>query len=533
MASYDPVARVWKGCHDPPLFNPEASVGQILYHLLALNPSKVLQIDADSGATMTQGEMRLRAIRLAQNLTALGYRKGEVVTLASGNSENLAPIVLGLLFVGMPFNGIPPNYEFEDAVRMFKMSKPTLVICQESNYELIKKAVGLTVGVNTKVYVLDTVMNNVLNTNELLAETGVETLFRPPYLGNSHEQIAFIATSSGSTGESKAVAYSHAQVLIMFAGYRTAPDEVYILGFTYINWISGLNEHLKPMVIGIPRVFTRKPINAEIFYELMDRYPIGYFFTTPPQAACVLNDPRTKTTGWSKMKSWMVGGEFVSEKLRDSIDALLPNGRSYNIFGMSEISNIANDYLKRKPLSNGILMNHKSAKIVDSEGNSLGVGEIGELVLKLSVPMLGFYNNEDANQKTFEKDGWMHTGDLAYFDNEGYLFVVDRIKEIIKYNFHVYPGELENIISQIPSVKQVAVIGLPDPEGGQDLITAVVTKSSGSSLSENDILQTVHSQVPDHKRLRGGVRFLSEMPLTASGKIFKKALKERFSAAER
>lgn len=178
LPAFDPTTKVWSGIHRPPLLNPEASLGQVILHTLSLNPSKEIQIDADTGRSMTNGELQLRAIRVVQNLKELGFCKGDMVTMACANSENVAPLAVGLLINGMPFNTLSPSYGVDDMVHMMKITQPKLVFCDANNYETIKQAVALAVKDKPLVYVFESGETDcVYRVEDLLKVTGREHFF--------------------------------------------------------------------------------------------------------------------------------------------------------------------------------------------------------------------------------------------------------------------------------------------------------------------------------------------------------------------
>lgn len=129
--------------------------------------------------------------------------------------------------------------------------------------------------------------------------------------------------------------------------------------------------------------------------------------------------------------------------------------------------------------------------------------------------------------KAFDDEGFYKTGDIGYFDSEGFLHVVDRIKDIIKYmNFQISPSDLEDIILKIPGVGQVCVAGIPTKDQSSELATAVIVKQPGSSLSAKEVVDTVNDQVSDYKKLRGGVFFVDQLPMTPAGKVLRRSVKD-------
>ncbi|KRT86146.1 AMP-binding protein, partial [Oryctes borbonicus] len=159
-------------------------------------------------------------------------------------------------------------------------------------------------------------------------------------------------------------------------------------------------------------------------------------------------------------------------------------------------------------------------------GENLGPYKRGEICIKGPTIMKGYYKNEKATKETFTEDGWMKTGDIAYYDEDEYFFVVDRIKELIKYKgFQIAPAELEQILLTNPKIHDAGVIGIPNEDCGE-IPLAFVVKQSSANLCEAEVHEHLARFVSKNKYLYGGVRFVDEIPRTPSGKILRKELKK-------
>ncbi|XP_059611752.1 luciferin 4-monooxygenase-like [Phlebotomus argentipes] len=169
-------------------------------------------------------------------------------------------------------------------------------------------------------------------------------------------------------------------------------------------------------------------------------------------------------------------------------------------------------------------------KVVDPEtGKALGPNKPGEVCFKGPSVMKGYYKNPKATQETI-RNGWLHTGDIGYYDEKKNFYIVDRLKELIKYNsFQVAPAELEALILTHLAVKDTAVIGIPHPEAGE-LPAAFVVKKENYEATAEDIAKFVSDRVSNPKRLRGGVHFVDEIPKNPSGKILRRVLRDRIDA---
>lgn len=172
----------------------------------------------------------------------------------------------------------------------------------------------------------------------------------------------------------------------------------------------------------------------------------------------------------------------------------------------------------------GFLFNGFRAKIIDDDGQKCGLGIDGEICLKSNYKFLGYYSNEKATMEAIDDDGFLMTGDIGHFDKNGYLYVVDRKKEMLKYcGMQISPSEIESFLLTSVKVKAACVVGIPDDKG--DLPAAVVIPND-KSLSEDELFNMVTERFDDHCKLRGGIYFVNVFPLTPSGKVVRRKLKE-------
>ncbi|XP_062552732.1 probable 4-coumarate--CoA ligase 3 [Armigeres subalbatus] len=529
MASYDYVRRVWSGPRQPCIFNPECNFGQIVLNLLDRSSEKVVQIDADTGREMTRAEMRLRVVRAAQHLQKLGYQVGDIASVVAVNSENLAPLVLALQVIGVGFNALAPSFDADEIAHMLRQTQSKLLFCDAENYDTVKVAAGKALEGDYRIYVMEGAQEPTLAVDQLFKPTGTERMFYPRYLGDSYKLVANITCSSGTTGLPKGVCNSHAQTISGFCKVVNH-DEGICLNFSTLYWGTGVYVLNMSIMNDSTRLITRRPFSVDLFYELIARYPIKFFYTPASYALGITSDPRSRATDFSSIKVWALGASSVSESIRDAVDELLKanGGRSYNFYGTSECGFLAADFLKRKANAVGKVATNMQARIVDEDEQPLEMNQVGELVVKsVGIPFLGYYKNEEASQEALDKEGWFRTGDIGYFDEEGYLYLVDRKKDILKYmGNQVSPSEVEAVIQQIDGVEMVCVTGVPNKTGTSDLVTAVVIKHPNSTLTADEVVKEVANHLSEPKHLRGGVLFVEQLPMTSNGKIMRRKVRD-------
>lgn len=311
---------------------------------------------------------------------------------------------------------------------------------------------------------------------------------------------------------------SHA--LLAYQSESFCKDGDVFFSFSTLDWQTGICGLCSCLLYSITRVITTQPFNPHLMSDIIDKHKVKTVFSSPSHLAFM-----TQQNIHNTVQEWRVGGSKVSPSLCEAMNKLLPNGRVVLVYGSSEMGGIVSqsedNYDSVGRLTQGI-----TAKIMDDDGNSLGINNQGEIWLRSCVPMMGYYKDPNATKRSF-KNSWWQTGDIGYFDNEDNLHIVDRKKDIIKYMGHqVEPSEIENIIQTLSGVKLVAVVGVPDPIY-VDLPAAVILKNEGSHLTKEIVQELVQNKLSNHKWLRGGVHFVPSMPMTHSGKIVKRALRDQ------
>ncbi|XP_055600263.1 probable 4-coumarate--CoA ligase 3 [Uranotaenia lowii] len=526
VAKYSAADHVWIGEQRPGILNPAANLGQIFCNLLSHSPSRVIQINADTDYHMTCAEMRLRVVRIALNLKKLGLQKGDHVTLACANTDNTVPVFVACLTNGMPVNPLAPVFNKSDFAYMLKQTQPKVVFCDEDNRSVVEAAVQEVFKISPKIFVLGQAENEEESVDFLLQPIEGELDFVPEYFGNSVELLAMVLCSSGTTGLPKGVCLSHAH-LIEWEVFSNELNAGPIFSFSALFWATSLLGALTSLYCLRPRVITAQLFDEKLLVSIIEKYRVHDVFTPPCYLSALINSPYFEQADFRSVKRWTLSGSMVSESIRVKLEKRLSNGCAQSVYGTSEIGFITKAYGPYKSDSVGQMVSNIVAKIVDEDGNRLGPCKVGEMRFRYKHTFLGYFNNPLATREAFDEDGFFKSGDVGYFDEDGFLYVVDRIKDVIKYcNYQISPSELEVAIQSIEGVLKVCVVGVPLLDESSDLPTAVVVKKSDSDLTEDRIMAIIDGQVSDYKRLRGGVFFVNQLPMSASGKVLRRKVKE-------
>ena len=251
-------------------------------------------------------------------------------------------------------------------------------------------------------------------------------------------------------------------------------------------------------------------------------------FIAPPIAVALAKQPMVDGYDLSKIVQIFSGAAPLSAELAAEVSARI-GCEVVQGYGMTELSPVSHmtPVGGFKPGSVGVTAPNTETMIVDPiSGEALGLDQDGEVWVRGPQVMPGYHNNPQATAATIDNDGWLHTGDIGHIDADGHLYIVDRLKELIKFKgFQVAPAELEAVLLTHPSVADAAVIGRPDEEAGEIPVAFVVLKA-GETATESDITEYVATQVATYKQIRQ-LTFVDAIPKSPSGKILRRVLRDQ------
>jgi len=260
---------------------------------------------------------------------------------------------------------------------------------------------------------------------------------------------------------------------------------------------------------------------------LIEKHKVSDFFVVPPALLALAHHPKLADHDLSSLRYILSGAAplplEVADLAQERFGCAVVQG-----YGMTETSPLTNTIPigMSKHGSVGPAVPDTQQKIVDKEGTTLPLGEVGELYILGPQVMKGYWKNPDATAETIGADGWLHSGDVARMDEDGYVYIVDRVKEMIKYKgYQIAPAELEGLVMEHPAVLDAAVIPKADFEAGE-VPKAFIVLKEGQQASAQDLMLFVEERVAPYKKLRE-VEFVSAIPKTASGKILRRELIEQ------
>ncbi len=480
-------------------------------------------IDGPTGRTQTFGELKQGIQLIAGGLAARGFGPGDTLAIIAPNIPEYASFFHGAAFAGGTVTTVNPTYTAGEIHHQLLDSGASILVTISMFLDVSRQAME---GTNVKELVtIDPVegvtsMFDFLTSEPLTEQVPVDT-------GNVPVVLPY---SSGTTGRSKGVVLSHDNLTANIEQckhvlhYTSDDVALAILPFFHIY---GMQILMNGLLANGVTIVTMPRFELEDALSNVQKHKVTWFFAVPPIVLALAKHPMVDQYDMSSVKVIFSGAAPLSaelgEEAADRLGCSVIQG-----YGMTELSPVSHATIpgQGKAGSSGITVSNTECRIVDPEGNDLGVDEDGELWIRGPQVMKGYLNNEEATVSTIDADGWLHTGDVAHFDADGFIYIVDRIKELIKYKgFQVPPAELEGLLLTHPAVADAAVIGIADDEAGE-LPKAFITLMPGAETTAEEIQEFVAGQVASYKRVRL-VEFIPEIPKSASGKILRRELRDR------
>jgi acyl-CoA synthetase (AMP-forming)/AMP-acid ligase II len=503
---------------------------------------RVALVDATSGTETTYGELISRVNAFAGALAARGIGVGDVVGLLAPNSSAFAIAFHGILRAGATATTINALFTAKDIAKQLADANAKLLVTVTP---LLAQAadgaasLGLT---SDQVVVLDgpgAAVDGHPNAADLLGPDlpAPEVTFEPA------THLAALPYSSGTTGNPKGVMLTHRNLVANVAQIRPLqgmqPDDRILAVLPFFH-IYGMTVLLNAALHARARLVIMPSFDLEGFLANVQNQKCTFAFIAPPVAVALAKHPMVERYDLSSLRSIMSGAAPLDEELGNAVASRLrcPVVQGYGMSELSPVSHITPPDGGRDligsvaPLSScGWTVPNAVSKIVDSETGAeidppaSGLSETGELWFKGPNVMAGYLNNDEATRGTVDDDGFLHTGDVARVDSTGCVYIVDRLKELIKYKgYQVPPAELEAVLLTHPGIADAAVIGVTDSDSGEEIPKAFVVKQSGAALTEAEVMEFVAGHVAPYKKVRQ-VAFIEAIPKSASGKILRKDLR--------
>ncbi|TAL36414.1 MAG: long-chain-fatty-acid--CoA ligase [Spirochaetes bacterium] len=474
-------------------------------------------------------ELEREICRFANLMTSLGVKKGDRVALDAYNSHFYPICFMGLAKIGAV--QVPINYMLngEEIAYIVNHSGAKVFIVEDALYPVIEpyKSTLTTVGKWGFIPLAGTPVPE--GFFDLPREMAAMP-FDEPDVEVSAEDIAQIPYTSGTESKPKGAMLSHRALMsqyfsCIFEG-EYAADDISLHALPLFH-CAQLHCFLAPLLYtGAENVIMHKADALEMIKNIA-KYRVTHMFAPPTVWIGILNHPEFKDHDHGTLKKAAYGASIMPVEIVKQLASTFKGLRLWNYYGQTEMGPVATilrpeDQLTKQGSAGRPVLNVET-RLMDDDGNFLHTGDVGEIVHRSGHVMTGYLSDPDKTEEAFAH-GWFHSGDLGRFDEDGYLYVVDRKKDMIKTGGeNVASREVEEVLYQFPDVEEVAVIGLPDPKW-IEIVAAVVVPKKGATLSDKDIIAFARERLAGFKCPKK-IFIADALPKNPSGKILKRELK--------
>ncbi|KAH8335683.1 hypothetical protein KR074_009241, partial [Drosophila pseudoananassae] len=524
---YDGNRKIWSGSSQQSLYNDDLTAGQIIFRQLQRQPQRIFQISHTDNTRLTRSQMLQNAAKVGCYLRDQGFKKEtDIVGLMARNSTNVGALAYGCLFNGTPFHAVNPNLEQKTIDSLYRITKPRILCCDVTDYEKIK---DIATSLGALVLIVNGTVNGVMSVGDILQKP-LPKDYEPAQFHRGVDRTMAILCSSGTTGTPKAVTLSNSRKLFETHSYL-GPDDVQYAPST-LDWLTGLITLVTAGVYGTIRLISSQMFSTGHFLELCEQHEISWTVMANSHVAMLANCPQTRSQKLRSLKHLIfAGGHCLVATLKKMQSFLHGPGILRNAYGLTEVGALVsyNFETQMKPTSVGRLMENIRVRIVDASGQLQGPKEVGEICIHNGQYWAGYYGNPAETHLMRDSQMWFHSGDLGYVDDDGFIYIVERKKDMLKYqNIMYYPNEVESVISEMPDVVEVCVFGVWDQIYGDEAAAAVV-KKQGSSLRAQDVVDYVaeHTKAK-YKQLNGGAIIVEDLKRSPNGKTNRMANKAHF-----
>jgi len=508
------------------------TLGDILRRTAQRLPDKTAVICGQTQWSYAQFDVLVT--RLAVGLVAIGIQSGDHVAILARNSHGFAAMRFALARMGAVL--VPINFmlKADEVAYILSHAQAKVLVTDTELTPLAKAASVLGTQVAEFIWIPSEdptqASDGMHNFDTLTAKEG--ELPTQTFTGNDVLQIVY---TSGTESSPKGAMLTHDAVLWQYVSC-VINAEIHVddlaLHSLPLYHCAQLDVFFGPAVyVGSTSIITAKPTPDNLL-PLMQRFGVTSFFAPPTVWIALLRSPLMDAEKLSTLAKGYYGASIMPVEVLRELASRLPRVRLWNLYGQTEIAPLATllgpeDQL-RKPGSCGRAVIHVETRVVDEQMNDVqSGGEVGEIVHRSPHLMLGYFNDEERTRAAFES-GWFHSGDLATIDDEGFITVVDRKKDMIKTGGeNVASREVEEMVYRLSAVSEVAVIGLPDPKW-VEAVTAVIVVKHGQSLSQDEVLAHCQQHMAGFKCPKR-VIFTDTLPKNPSGKLLKRELRQLYA----
>jgi fatty-acyl-CoA synthase len=533
----------------------ECTIGEMLSVAIARHGAREALVSRHQNVRWSYAEFGRRVDDVAAGLLALGLSPGDRVGIWAPNCAEWTLTQFATAKAGIILVTVNPAYRLSEAEYTLKKVGVKALICADqfktSDYPAMLEALAPEISRSR---------GGELVASRLPALKIVVKIGGPPRKGwldftdiaphsdaASRQELAEIAPrlsaadpvniqfTSGTTGLPKGATLSHRNILnnAFFVGrqMRLAADDRLCIPVPLYHCFGMVMGNLACIAHGATMIYPCPGFDAEAVLKTVDAERCTALHGVPTMFIAELGHPDFDRFDLSSLRTGIMAGAPCPIEVMQRVVSRMNMGAITIAYGMTETSPVsfqsaADDSLERRVSTVGRVLPHLEAKIIDSDGTIVPRGERGELCTRGYSVMLGYWDEPERTREAIDSQGWMHSGDLAMIDNEGYCNIVGRLKDmVIRGGENVYPREIEEFLFRHPAIEDVQVVGVPDSKYGEELC-AWIKLRAGATASTDDIVtfcggQIAHYKIPRH------IRFVDEFPMTVTGKIQKFVMRAR------
>lgn len=478
------------------------------------------------GDPVSFANLREMVERFSRALRAIGIGPGDRVALVMPNCLHSIVCYLGAIRAGAI--AVPVNIRLKPEETRFILGDvgARVLVAHERTWPAVSDALEGLESVE-QVLSIGVEAEGVAEVEALMADPG--PAFEPPEIAPG--DVAAIIYTSGTTGLPKGAMLTHANVLFnvqsTIRGHGFRPDDVHLLIVPLFH-VTGLNTIMPTSLFLGSTLVISAGTNPRALFELIERHRCTTVFTVPTTTIMLAAEPSLGDYDLSSLRLIGYSGAPMPVRAIERLRELFPGVALHNFYGLTESTSVTtvlpDEFALSHAESIGRIVPELEAKIADEAGNALPAGEVGELLVRGPSIFAGYYQRPEATAEALEPEGWLHTGDKALMDEDGFIFLRGRTKEmIIVAGENVYPVEVENVLARHPDIREAAAVGVEHPVLGE-VVKAVVVARPGASLSESDLRRWCSERLASYK-VPQRVEFRDELPRNPSGKVIKRLLR--------
>ena len=505
------------------------NVGALLSNNAVRVPTKCAIVEGEK--KVSYREINESVNRIANGLLDLNIRKGDKASIYVNSPLKFAQLYFALSKIGVLIVPINHNIKKRELVHIVSHSDSVVLFFDEETIKNVELSKMDMPGVNFFVFLGNGASGEYISYSDLLQKGDNQEPTTDFSMFDDHS----ICYTSGTTGLPKGVILTQFNVVschyyVTSSEFGVTHDDVF-LATTPLSQRIGWGKLVNSVALGCTLI-AMPHFDAQEAMKIVERGKVTILSIIPTIGRRILELPNLKSYDTSSLKSLFVTGEAFSFELKKRLIETFPGVKIVTYFASTEaaiIASIRHEDILKKPTSVGHPLPGVEIRIVDHDDKDLSVDQAGEILTRCGGPgmitvMKEYYKNPEQTKEVL-KDGWLYTGDVGKLDDEGYLYVVDRKKDmIISGGFNIYSREVEAILESNPKVKEVAVIGIPDAKFGEAVKAFVVLKP-GESATEEEIVEYCKANLASYKKPKY-VEFVNDLPRSLAGKLQKYKLRQ-------